>query len=108
LPGPKRKGNLILRYTCKVRDFAVHIQAAGFAQSAVLAAPLLVTTGYASLDLAAGIGRGSWSADPYVKNAFDGRGQQDRFLPCGLSTCTQLIVIPIVARIAGISFRQKF
>jgi len=117
LPASKLRGNLIARYMFKVADLPAHLQGALVGQSAILAQPPSVTPGalqagnppgYATLDLTAGLGRGTWSTEVYVKNAFDERGQQFRFYFCSLPTCNQLVVGPIPPRILGVSFRQRF
>jgi outer membrane receptor protein involved in Fe transport len=117
LPASKFRGNLIARYMFEVADFAAHLQGALVGQSAILAQPPSITPGalqarnppgYATLDLTAGLGRGGWSTEVYVKNALDERGQQFRFYFCSLPTCNQLVVGPIPPRILGVSFRQRF
>jgi len=107
LPSPRRKGNLIARYTFRVRDLDAHLQAAGVAQSAITV-QLPNAVGYGSLDLAAGVGRSNWSAEFYVRNALDSRAAEERFAPCGVSTCTQSVAIPILPRAIGLSFNQRF
>jgi outer membrane receptor protein involved in Fe transport len=107
LPTSRFKGNLIARYTFDIADLEAHLQAAMVGQSAVLATPTQ-TPGYATLDLAAGIGHLGWSTELYVRNAFDRRGEQARFDLCGLPDCTDMVIIPIVPRTVGLTFRRRF
>jgi iron complex outermembrane receptor protein len=42
---------------------------------------------FAQADLSAGLEKGPWSADLYVKNLFDGRGQLSKGIQCNEATC---------------------
>ncbi|HEY8593189.1 MAG TPA: TonB-dependent receptor [Sphingomicrobium sp.] len=42
---------------------------------------------YTQVDLSAGIDRGAWTADVYVKNLFDTRGQVSKAIQCLETTC---------------------
>lgn len=42
---------------------------------------------YALVDLAAGVARDPWSAELYVKNLFDARGQLSKSIQCLETTC---------------------
>jgi iron complex outermembrane recepter protein len=112
---PRIKGNLIARYACKIGDVAAHVQAAGIAQRAVIPDLTVANAkivgnqpGYASFDFAAGFAKGSWSAELYLENAFDNRGQSYRYTSCAPTTCTLVNVIPIRPRMIGVTFGQKF
>jgi iron complex outermembrane receptor protein len=112
---PRLKGNLIARYAFKIGDVAAHVQAAGIAQSFVVPALTVADAqiygnqpGYASFDFAAGFAKGSWSAELYLENAFDNRGQSFRYTSCSPATCTLVNVIPIRPRMVGVTFGQKF
>jgi iron complex outermembrane receptor protein len=112
---PRLKGNVIARYAFKIGDVAAHVQAAGIAQSFVVPALTVADAqiygnqpGYASFDFAAGFAKGSWSAELYLENAFDNRGQSFRYTSCSPVTCTLVNVIPIRPRMVGLTFGQKF
>ena len=111
----KLKGNVIARYEWSVSDYRAHAQAAGVFQTNAL--PALRTTdekvlgtqpGYGSVDLATGVSHNTWTAELFVQNAFDNRGQAIRYTACATSVCKLVDVIPIKPRLVGISFGQKF
>ncbi len=111
----KVNGNLIARYEFKASDLDAHVQAAMVAKSDVV--PALTVTdvqatgnqpGYASLDLAAGVGRGKWTTELYVQNVTDNRGQAYRYTECSPSVCNLVYVLPIAPRLVGVTFGQKF
>jgi iron complex outermembrane receptor protein len=115
LPAPPFKGNLIARYTFALGGFTAHVQGAEVALSSappqLPAPPGGLQPGnmppYFSLDLASGLGRGSWTSELYVKNVFDRRGEENRFYLCNAPSCNQLFVIPIPPRTIGVTFRQR-
>jgi outer membrane receptor protein involved in Fe transport len=110
LPASRFKGNLRLRYAFSIGDLPAHLQATAVAQSAVPNTPPdgIAVPGYATLDLAAGLDRKSWSAELYVRNALDRRGEQFRFHACAPDICAPLLIMPITPRTMGLSFRQRF
>ena len=112
---PKFKGNLIARYEWTAGNYEAHAQAAGVYQSDVV--PSLTVSdaqvigtqpGYASFDITTGVARDKWTAELYVENLFDKRGEALRYTSCAASTCSLVNVIPIKPRQVGITFGQKF
>jgi iron complex outermembrane recepter protein len=110
LPTPRFKANLIVRYAARIGNYPVHLQAATVLQSAVPDTPPdgLDVPGHASIDLAAGIDRHNWSAEFYANNALDRRGEQSRFHYCSADICASLVVMPIMPRMLGLAYRQRF
>ena len=64
---------------------------------------------YTVADFLVGLRRDSWSAELYLNNAFDERGNLNRFSQCSPATCGA-ITYQIVhqPRTSGIEFGQKF
>jgi outer membrane receptor protein involved in Fe transport len=110
LPTSRFKANLIVHYVFRVGDRPVHLQAASVVQGAVPNTPPdgLDVPGFASLDLSAGIDRKNWSAELYANNALDRRGEQARFHYCGADICAPLLIMPIMPRVFGLTYRQRF
>lgn len=111
----KFKGNTIARYEWNLGSYRAHAQAAAVYQTDVRPAlrnsdqaVLGMQGGYATLDLAAGAMRDLWSAEVYVQNLFDRRGESFRYTPCSPSTCSLVDVIPIRPRLVGLSVGRKF
>ncbi len=111
----KIKGNTIARYEWTVSEYRAHAQAATVYQSNVLPAlrtadeqTLGTQPGYGSVDFAAGVAHNSWTAELYVQNAFDNRGQAIRYTGCATATCKLVDVIPIKPRLVGLTFGQRF
>jgi iron complex outermembrane recepter protein len=112
---PKFKGNVIARYEWAAGNFDAHAQGAVVYQSDVvptLTASDLPVIGmqppYASFDVSTGVTRDKWSAELYVENLFDKRGEALRYTSCAPSTCSLVNVIPIRPRLVGINFGQRF
>jgi iron complex outermembrane receptor protein len=106
LPASRLKGNLIARYTYPIGEYVAHAQAAWVAQSSITGPPQSAP-GYGTLDLTAGLSRANWTANLYVENVFDERGPQAEFTLCSFEFCPQ-IAIPIVPRMVGLRFGQRF
>jgi outer membrane receptor protein involved in Fe transport len=90
---PKFKLNLSGRYDFAVSDYKAHIQGTMvYADNASsdLRVPVAVAIGelpsYVTADFAAGIDFGRFSAEAFIRNAFDERGQLSRNIPCGQCT----------------------
>jgi iron complex outermembrane recepter protein len=83
--------------------------------------------GFATVDFSVGAERGKTSLEVFVKNAFDSRGQLNRFTPCTTSVCAPgypggvgsngiaypatpgaVYVVPIQPLTIGIRLGQKF
>ena len=111
---PRFKANVIARYKFSLGEMEAHVQGAAVTQTDVV--PYLDSSydvlgkqpAYTSLDLSAGVERGKWTAELYVNNVFDKRGEQSRFSQCPPAHCTETYVIPIRPRNIGLTFSQKF
>ena len=74
--------------------------------------------GYATADFAIGAEKDRKSIELFVKNAFDTRGQQNRYTPCTVSVCSAaypgagapaaVYVVPIQPLTVGVKVGQKF
>jgi outer membrane receptor protein involved in Fe transport len=64
--------------------------------------------GYASVDLACGVGSRHWDAELYVQNAFDRRADSARDALCVGGDCLQRLAQPIPPRLVGLTFSQRF
>jgi len=120
---PKFKGNITARYTFPVMGWDGHVQASVVYQTARLPAVfsadnanLGTMPGYATVDLSLGAEHDKSSVELFVKNAFDERGQVDRFTPCTTSVCAPgypgvppaVYVIPTQPLTIGLRLGQKF
>ncbi len=91
---PRFKGNITARYTWNVGPWSAHAQGAVFYQSRENVGlrksdidALGEIPGYATADFSVGAERGRTSLELFIKNAFDTRGQLNRFTPCTVSVC---------------------
>lgn len=110
------KGNLRARYAFEVGGFDAYWQGSlvhegdrrsdlRIAEGAILGN----LDAYTLVDFSAGIGRGNWSLDAYVRNVFDERAQFSRFAQCAEATCGfQPYTVVAQPRTFGIRFSQKF
>ena len=111
----KLKGNLIARYEWTAGNFDAHAQGAAVYRSDVIPALAVAderATGrqpaFVTADVAAGVGRDRWTAELYVENVFDKRGEAYRFTSCVAATCSLVNVVPIKPRQVGITLGQRF
>ena len=111
----KIKGNAIARYEWTAGRLDAHLQAAAVYQSDVVPSLTLsdlsiegAQPAYASFDVAGGIAHDRWTAELFVENVTDKRGEAFRYTSCVVSTCQLINVIPIRPRMVGISFGQRF
>lgn len=88
---PKFKGNVTARYAWDMMGWNAHAQASvelqtsAFPDLRILEIEALGTMpGFAAADFAVGADRGRTSFELFIKNAFDERGQTNRFSACGL------------------------
>jgi len=112
---PLFKGNLIARYQFPFAGLEAHVQGALVTQGNVIPAlqvsdaqALGRQPAYSSFDFTTGLEHGHWSAELYLDNAFDERGEQSRYSACTPSVCTNTYVWPIRPRSIGLTFNQKF
>ncbi len=112
---PRIKANLIARYQFPLAGHDAHMQAALVSQSDVVSALEVANAqmlgnqpAYSSVDFTGGVDHGTWSAELYIDNAFDKRGQSSRYSACTPTICTTSYVWPIRPRSIGLTFSQKF
>jgi iron complex outermembrane receptor protein len=120
---PQFKGNLTARYTFPVAGWNAHVQGSVLYQTKNFAglrtadnALLGTMPEYATADFSLGAERGNLSLEVFIKNAFDSRGQQNRYTPCTIAICATgypgvppaLYVVPIQPLTAGIKLAQTF
>jgi iron complex outermembrane recepter protein len=64
---------------------------------------------YTTVDLSAGLKRGAWSLDLFLKNAFDERAELGKFSECASLTCGYTAyTIPTRPRTFGVRFSREF
>ena len=124
---PKVKTNLTARYTFQFGDWDGHLQGSVIYQTknevglrTADVQSLGSMPGYASADFSVGATKGNLSLEVFVKNAFDERGQANRYTPCTVSICSAsynnvsptvqpaVYVIPIQPMTIGVKIGQKF
>ncbi|MFI4975765.1 MAG: TonB-dependent receptor [Caulobacterales bacterium] len=120
---PKFKGDLTARYAFDVMDWKAHVQGSLVYQTMNFVglrtndnALLGTIPAYATADFDAGAERDKFRVDLFIKNAFDARGQVNRFTPCTVSVCAANIpalpkavyVIPTEPLTVGIKFGESF
>jgi iron complex outermembrane recepter protein len=113
---PEFKGNLTGRYTFDIGTFEAYWQAAvvyvGERHSALLVTDRAAfgdLDAYTQVDLSAGIKRGNWGLDFYLKNATDERAELSKFSQCATEVCGfQPYTINSVPRMFGVRFSQEF
>jgi hypothetical protein len=123
----KQKGNLSARYVFDAFGGEGYFQAAGFFEGRRrtdlrVAQNNLIgdMPGYGSVDLSAGLKKDAWVFDVYMKNAFDSRGEINRYTECDISHCVQPVgdknfgifgqyyVVPIQPRTIGFRVTRNF
>jgi len=111
----KIKGNSIARYEWTQGQFRNHAQAAFVYQSNVRAnlrsdenAIVGTQPGYGTVDLALGTAKNEWTAEIYIQNALDRRGEAYRYTGCVPAVCQLIDVIPIKPRLIGLSFGRRY
>jgi outer membrane receptor protein involved in Fe transport len=138
---PKFNGNFTARYTFPFMGWNAHAQAAVVYQSSRLPAVFSVASaafdsdvanlgvmpGFASVDFSIGAEHEKTSVELFVKNAFDERGQLNRYTPCTTSICAPgyaggvgsngipypatppaVYIVPIQPLTIGLRLGQKF
>jgi outer membrane receptor protein involved in Fe transport len=120
---PRFKGNLTARYTFEAAGWNAHVQGSVLYQTMTFVglrtadnAVLGTMPGYATADFAVGAEKDHVSVELFIKNAFDSRGQLNRYTPCTTAICgvgypgvpAALYVVPIQPLTVGIRIGQKF
>ncbi len=120
---PSFKGNLIARYETPIGQYNGYAQLAAAylgKRNPVIASSDLAKTGklpaYTTLDATIGARRGNLTAELYVRNITDSRGQQSRAARCNINVCGpsaadpvgEIYRIYIQPRTVGIRFGQRF
>ena len=114
---PDFKGNFIARYEFPVGGFDAHVQGAVTYVGSRWAA--LVTSdrdvlgrlpAYTVADFAFGVAKNNFTAELFVNNAFDSRGNLTRYAECTVSSCGPISTYQVVTkpRTVGIKFGQRF
>ena len=114
---PKFKGNLVARYAFDVGTYNAHVQ--GAVAYVDKRWPDLRTVqrdilgqedAYTIANFAAGIDNKSFSVELYVNNAFDEKGQADRWAQCDATVCgiEGTYITPVPTRTYGLKFGQRF
>ncbi len=113
---PKFKANGTARYEFSAGPLDAHLQGSVVYQSS--AWPDLIATdravigqmpAFTTADFEAGVGRDNWTVELSLLNAFDSRGQNNRYTECSAANCAPLVyVTPIRPRLVAVKFGQKF
>lgn len=126
----KVKGNLSARYNFEFHGYDAYLQGAAFFEGRrtsdlrVAANEILGDLpGYGTVDLSTGFKKGLWSMDFYLKNAFDRRGELNRYAECEVTICGpnaasktpdqlllpgQTYIIPVQPRTIGVRITRDF
>jgi outer membrane receptor protein involved in Fe transport len=113
---PRYKGNLTGRYAFDFGAYEPYVQGSvvyvGDRRSALTRADFAAfgtLDAYTQVDFAAGIKRGTWSLDFFLKNAFNEAPELTRFSQCATEVCAfQTYTIHGAPRSFGIRFSQEF
>ena len=114
---PPFKGNATARYTFDIGDWNAHAQGSLVYQGASWADLRTVERAiegqmpaYTTADFTFGVERNGMEIELFVKNAFDSRGNVSRYTECTIGVCgfTDVYAVPIVPRLIGLKFGQKF
>ncbi len=112
---PAFKANLTARYTFPVLDWDGFVQGSFEYQTRTQVALRLSDKlalgsepSYPNFDFSTGISRNKLSLSLFAKNAFDERGQQNRYVTCTVGVCNTVYVLPIQPLTVGIKLSQRF
>jgi len=120
---PRFKGNLTARYTFPLAGWDAHVQGSVLYQTMAYAdlltadnALLGTMPGYATADFSVGAERNRLKLELFVKNAFDSRGEVNRYTPCTISVCAAaypgvppaVYAVPIQPLTVGLKLTQRF
>ena len=120
---PPFKGNLTGRYTFDLMGWAAHAQASVVYQTKTQVG--LRTTDkeylgfmpdYTTADFSFGVEKHGVSLEAFIKNAFDSRGQENRYTECTVNVCAANVAgipqavyaVPITPMTIGIRVGQRF
>ncbi|MFM9937303.1 MAG: TonB-dependent receptor [Novosphingobium sp.] len=91
---PKFKGTTTIRYDTNLGSLKAYFQGAALYQTGATQDLnefnnnlLGNTSGFVSFDFGAGVKKDNWTADLFIQNAFDRRGQLTRNTFCSISVC---------------------
>ena len=112
----KVKGNLIARYNFTLGDKESYVQAASYFEGRRRSDLRIIENdivgdlpGYGTVDFSAGTKWDKWAIDFYLKNAFDNRGEINRYAECAETVCgTQYYVVPVQPRTFGVRLTRDF
>ncbi|MHB8911733.1 MAG: TonB-dependent receptor, partial [Lysobacter sp.] len=110
------KGNLTGRYTRDVGEYDAHFQTSVFHQGdrttdlrEAQRNLLGDLDAYTLVDFSAGVRKGNWALDVFLKNAFDERTELARFAQCATLVCgNQPYTVTSQPRTFGVRFSQEF
>lgn len=110
------KGNLTGRYTRDVGEYEAHFQTSVFHQGdrttdlrEAQRNLLGDLDAYTLVDFSAGVRKGNWALDVFLKNAFDERTELARFAQCATLVCgNQPYTVTSQPRTFGVRFSQEF
>ena len=113
---PELKADATARYLFTVGTYKSYLQGSVLHQSSATSildtaseATLGPTPRFTTADFSVGTGLGNWKIELYIENAFDQRGQLNRFGECAAQYCYQNArIYPIKPQNFGIKFGQKF
>jgi len=114
---PKFKGNLVARYVFPMGAWDAHVQGAvayvgsRYPELRTLQRDILgKEPAYTIADFTAGVARGGYTLELFISNAFDEKGQLDRWAQCDAAVCglEGTYITPTMPRTIGISFGQRF
>ncbi len=113
---PEFKGNTTLRYDTDLLGYNAYAQAAVLYQTGATQdlntyndALLGDTPGFVSADFSVGIKQDNWTADLFITNAFDTRGQLTKNTFCSITFCSNSSrTFPIKPQFFGIRFGRHF
>ena len=120
---PKFKGHVTARYTVDLGEWKAHAQGSLLYQTMNFVGvrtadntSLGTMPAYATADFSIGAEHDKTSFELFVKNAFDAKGQVNRYTSCTIASCAQsypgvapaVYVVPIQPLTVGIKVGQKF
>ena len=114
---PEFKGNLSARYTFAVGGWDAHLQGVvayvgdRWADLRTEQREILgKIEAYTVADFTTGIARDGYTLELFINNAFDERGQLDRWAQCDAAKCgvSGTYITPVMPRTFGLRFGQRF